>query len=259
MPPKKTSNNLEDNQFDIKKGQKKILTFLKRKKGIFGLFASCLSAWGLTHHFTSTVFVIYLKASNITPLYLPLAQSDSSNCWMLRARHDKQYWGWLSANVHQQTARQLNWAPTLFLNQNPCLPRTPLSDPSTRISAVIYIHTWTHKHTTAACVLRTHGCLHPLFKHTLKRVRTEWKMHAVNFQLGLSASFLTALPSLHPNRHHFSVICRTHSFFSQSLSTAWHCLVNLFKLYGTDTQLVVGALTRKKEEKPWTPPDWCGE
>lgn len=94
-----------------------------------------------------------------------------------------------------------------------------------------------------------HGCLHALFKHTLKRVRTEWKMHAVNFQLGLSASFLTLLLSPHPNRHFFSVICRTHSLFSQSSSTAWHSLVNLFKLYGTDTQLVVGALTRKKKKR----------
>lgn len=68
------------------------------------------------------------------------------------------------------------------------------------------------------------------------------------------APFLTVLLSLHPSKHYSSVICHTHThkhwhFFSRGSSTAWHCLVNLLKLYGTDTQLVVGALTSREKKR----------
>lgn len=111
-----------------------------------------------------------------------------------------------------------------------------------RTSAVIY------KHTRRLL----YACPHALFKHTLTHIRTEWKMHAVNFQLALSALFLTILPSLHPIRRYFSpsLLSLTHIHFLHSgSSVVRRCLVNLFKLYGTDTQLVVGALTRPEEKR----------
>ncbi len=46
-----------------------------------------------------------------------------------------------------------------------------------------------------------------------------------------------------------SVISHTHSFPQPGLVYRQRCLVNLFKLYGTDTQLVVGTLTRPKKKR----------
>lgn len=177
-------------------------------------------------------------------------QNDSSTCRRLRARHDKQYWGWMSAKCAATDCEAAEPSSYSILESNPFLPHnTALIPPLVRVHS----STRTHDHESSYCTV-LHACraswmaTHPLLTRTLSR--TEWKMHAVNFQLCLSASFLTTLLSSHPTCAAAFVLPLTNGHLSSSSSSlTWRCLVNLVLLYGTDTQLVVGALTRPEKKR----------
>lgn len=139
---------------------------------------------------------------------LPPVQSDSSDCRRLRARRDKQYWGWLSAECAATDSEAAEPSCYSILELDLVLPHNTalwsLRSVRERSSACTH---QTHKH-AHYCVLMVALFFFP------RHIRTGWKMHAVNFQLLLLASFLTILPPPppppHPDRLHFSLLSLTH-------------------------------------------------
>lgn len=127
--------------------------------------------------------------------------------------------------------------------------------PLARTSAFIHTYctrrnTQTYNNYCTCMLVGSRMPAHSLFRDT-QLIRTEWKMHAVNFQRGLLASFLTLPPpsSLPIPTCTAPLRYLSHISPGQGLSTAWRRLVDLRKLYGADTQLVVGTLTSPEEEK----------
>lgn len=157
------------------------------------IFAQQLTDY-LTISFSSSTFHLF-KSALLLFYCLPLMQSDSLNWRRLPARHDKQYWGWLSAKCAAEAVRLSLYS---ILESDSSLLRSliPLL-----VSAQASMHTWTHKHAQSYCMrANTHGC-----PQSLSDTQTQpgWKMHAVNFQLGLLASFLALLLSRLSGTHTF--------------------------------------------------------
>lgn len=178
-------------------------------------------------------------------------QSDSPNCRQLRARHDKQYWVWLSAKCAATDSKAAELSLYSILDSDLVLPHN-----TTLWSICSYecshlrtpMNTQTYTQLLYACrgsrmptrPFPTHTYSHP---HRMK-----------NACCKLSAGSVSLIPHYSPlsssHRHPFSPSLLSHThFLGSGLSIAWRCLVNPVLLYGTDTQLVVGALTRPKKKR----------
>lgn len=157
-----------------------------------------------------------LKASHMSLFFF---SSSTDAKWLLklqtahREMHDKQYRGWMSAKCAANRQRGSWTELVLYFRIRPL----SFSQHRSLIPLLVWVHSSTYTlqhaniHATTACVpglmndphthtsslkqARTHT-------HTHTEIRTGWKMHAVNFQLSLFASFLTFLFS--PHKHHFS-------------------------------------------------------
>ena len=115
-----------------------------------------------------------------------------------------------------------------------------------------------HKHPHNYCMRAgTHGCPHAFTNSTRTHKHTRTRIHRdrmKNACCKLSARSLSLIPhhSPHPigTTSPLSPI-HIHFLFPQlwGSSIMWRCLVNLVLLCGTDTQLVVGALTRPKKKR----------